>query len=161
MKSTAVDESLSSMNQQFCSRENQLLQLLQQNENYINPGYDIIIKRLHLYYYMKLDIFRIERNRNLLIQFSISVDTYTQQLLTLYQLERVPVAVIDKNTKADSYTQLQLRKPYLALNIETYINGRQQELSTCKRIGYEFFWEELSVVRHKSIHSCKSAIFLT
>ena len=32
MKSTVVDESLSSMNQQFCSRENQLLQLLQQNE---------------------------------------------------------------------------------------------------------------------------------
>ena len=28
MKSTAVDESLSSMNQQFCSRENQLLQLI-------------------------------------------------------------------------------------------------------------------------------------
>ena len=28
MKSTAVDESLSSMNQQFCSRENLLLQLL-------------------------------------------------------------------------------------------------------------------------------------
>ena len=32
MTSTAVDESLSSMNQQFCSRENQLLQMLQQNE---------------------------------------------------------------------------------------------------------------------------------
>ena len=32
MKSTVVDESLSSMNQQFCSRENQLLQLLQENE---------------------------------------------------------------------------------------------------------------------------------
>ena len=32
MKSTAVDESLSSMNQQFCSKENQLLQMLQQNE---------------------------------------------------------------------------------------------------------------------------------
>ena len=27
MKSIAVDESLSSMNQQFCSRENQLLQI--------------------------------------------------------------------------------------------------------------------------------------
>ena len=33
MKSTAVDEHLSSMNQQFCSRENQLLQMIQQNEN--------------------------------------------------------------------------------------------------------------------------------
>ena len=32
MKSTEVDESLSSMNEQFCSRENQLLQMLQQNE---------------------------------------------------------------------------------------------------------------------------------
>ena len=32
MKSTAVDESLSSINQQLCSRENQLLQMLQQNE---------------------------------------------------------------------------------------------------------------------------------
>ena len=32
IKSTVVDESLSSMNQQSCSRENQLLQLLQQNE---------------------------------------------------------------------------------------------------------------------------------
>ena len=32
MRSTAVDESLSSMNQQFCSRENQLLQVVQQNE---------------------------------------------------------------------------------------------------------------------------------
>ena len=32
MKSTAVDEILFSMNQHFCSRENQLLQMLQQNE---------------------------------------------------------------------------------------------------------------------------------
>ena len=32
MKSTAVDESLSLMSQQFCSRENQLFQMLQQNE---------------------------------------------------------------------------------------------------------------------------------
>ena len=29
---------------------------------------------------------------------------------------------------------------------------------TCKRIGYEFYCEELFVVRHKSKYSCKSAI---
>ena len=38
MKSIAVDESLSSMNQQFCSRENQLLQMLQQNEKSTQIG---------------------------------------------------------------------------------------------------------------------------
>ena len=47
---------------------------------------------------------------------------YTQQPLILYQLETVPVPIIDKSTKADSYTQLQIRKPYIALNIEMYIN---------------------------------------
>ena len=44
-----------------------------------------------------------------------------QQPLTLYQLETVPVPIVDKNTKVDSYTQLQIKKPYLALNTETYI----------------------------------------
>ena len=124
-----------------------------------NPDYDIVIKRLHLYYDMKLVTFRIERNRNLIIQFPIFMQPYAQQPLTFYQLETVPVTIVDKNTKAGSHTQLQIKKPYLALNTETYINVRQQELATCKRIGYEFFCEELFVVRHKSIHSCESAIF--
>ena len=42
--------------------------------------------------------------------------------------------------------------------METYINVRQQELATCKRIGYKFFCKELFAVRHKSIHSCERAI---
>ena len=82
-----------------------------------------------------------------------------QQPLIFYQFETVPVPLVDKNTKADSDTQLQIKKPYLALNTETYINVRQQELATCKRIGYEFFCEELFVVRHKSIHNCESVIY--
>ena len=49
--------------------------------------------------------------------------------------------------------------PYITLNSETYINIQQQELATCKRIGYEFYCKELFVVRHKSIHSCEHAIY--
>ena len=40
-----------------------------------------------------------------------------------------------------------------------YINIHQQELSTCKQIGYKFYCEELFVVRHKTMHSCESAIY--
>ena len=72
-------------------------------------------------------------------QFPIFVQPYTQQPLILYQLETVPVPVIDKNTKADTYTQLHITKPYIALNTETYINMRQQELATHKKIGYKFY----------------------
>ena len=92
-----------------------------------NPDYNIAIKRLHLYYSMKLVTFRIDRKRNLIIQFPIFVQPYTQQPLILYQLEMIPVPIVDSKTKADSYIQLQIKKPYLASNTETYINIRQQE----------------------------------
>ena len=87
-----------------------------------NPEYDIVIKRLHLYYNMRLATFEIDRKRNLITQFPIFVQPYTQQPLILYQLETVPVPIVDKNTKANSYTELQIKKPCIALNSETYIN---------------------------------------
>ena len=119
-----------------------------------NPDYDIVIKQLHLYCDMKLVTIGIDR-----IQFPIFIQPYTQQLLILYQVETVPVPVIDKNTKANIYTQLQITKPYIALNTEKYINIRQQKLVTCKKIGYEFYCKELFVVRHKSRNSCESVIY--
>ena len=75
---------------------------------------------------------------------------YTQPLI-LYQQEVVPVSIADKNTKADSYTQLQITKPYTALNTHSNINIRQQELAPCKKIGYEFYCKELFLVQHMSI----------
>ena len=42
-----------------------------------NPDYDIAIKRLHLYYDMKLVTFGIDRDQNLIIQFPIFVQPYT------------------------------------------------------------------------------------
>ena len=83
-----------------------------------------------------------------------------QQPLLLYQIETVPVPIIDqKNKQAHSYTHLQIDTPYIAPNSETYITIRQQELRTCKRIGYEFYCEELFVVKHKSKYSCESMIY--
>ena len=72
-----------------------------------NPDYDIVIKRLHLYYYMKLFIFGIGQVRNLIIQFPIFVQPYTQQPLMLYQLETVPVPIIDQNPNAQSPQNLE------------------------------------------------------
>ena len=58
-----------------------------------------------------------------------------------------------------SYTHLQVHKPYIALNSETYISIRQQELRSCKGIGYEFYCEELFVAKHESKYSCESIIY--
>ena len=108
---------------------------------------------------MKLVTFGIDGKRNLIVQFPVFVHPYNQQHLTLYQLETVPVPITGRNENAQSYTQLKVNKPYIALNSETYISLRIQELDTCKKIGYEFYCEELFVVKHRSQHSCKSAIY--
>ena len=71
----------------------------------------------------------------------------------------MPVPILDQNDKAQSYTYLQIKKPYIALNSETYISQRQQESRTCKRIGLKFYCKEFFVVKHKTRYSCESAIY--
>ena len=74
---------------------------------------------------MKLATFSIEKDKNLIIQFPVFMQPYTQQPPVLYQIETVPVPIIEQNTQADSYTHLQVDRPYTALNSETYITIRQ------------------------------------
>ena len=124
-----------------------------------NKNYDLVLNRLYMYYDMKLVTFGIDQNKNLIIQFPVFVAPYTQVRFTLYQIEIVPVPILDMNDKAQSYTQFKINKPYIVLNDETYISLRSQKLNTCKRIGYEYFCEELFVVKSKHMFSCASAVY--
>ena len=125
----------------------------------MSPDYDIVIKRLHLYYNMKLVTFGIDSDSNLIIQFPHFVQPHIQQPLILYPKATVPISTVDQNKQANSYTHLQIDRPYFALNSETYILIRQQELRICKEIGCEFYCEELFMVKHKSKYSCESAVY--
>ena len=125
-----------------------------------NPDYTLILERMHLYYDMQLVTFGTDRDMNLVIQFPVFIQPFIQKPLILYQLEIVPVPILHTNTEAQSYTHLQVSKPYLALNTKTYISLTHQELQSCKKIGNKFYCEELFVVKHKSSYSCESAIYL-
>ena len=124
-----------------------------------NPDYALVLDRLHLYYDMQLVTFGIDREMDLVIQFLVFIQPYIQKPLILYQLETVPVPILDTNMEAQSYTHLCINKPYIALNSETYIALTQQELRSCKKIGHEFYCKELFIVKHKSSYSCESAIY--
>ena len=141
------------------SKLNIILQKLRETVQKENKDYDVLIKRLYLYYDMKLVTFGMDDKRNLIVQFPVFVHPCNQQHLTLYQLETVPVPIIDRNENAQSYTNLKVTMTYIALNSETYISLRIQELKTCKKFGYGFYCEELFVVKHRSQHNCKSAIY--
>ena len=52
-----------------------------------NPDYDLVTKRLHPYYDMKLVTFGIDHNKNLIVQFPVFIQPYTQQPLVKWQVE--------------------------------------------------------------------------
>ena len=45
-----------------------------------NQDYEIVLNRLYLYYYMKLVTFGIDYQKNLVIQFPVFVQPYTQTI---------------------------------------------------------------------------------
>ena len=49
-----------------------------------DKNYDLVLNRLYLYYDMKLVTFGIDNDKNLIIQFPVFVEHYTQARLTLY-----------------------------------------------------------------------------
>ena len=117
------------------------------------------LTRLYLYYDMKLVMFGIDNHRNLIVQFPVFIQPYTQKRLIMYKIKTVPVPILDKNEQAQSYTELKIEKPYIALNEEIYIMLHVQELKMCKKIRYEYHCEELFVVKSKTRYSCASAIY--
>ena len=79
-----------------------------------NPDYALVLDRLHMYYNMQLVIFGIHREMNLVIQFPVFIQPYIQKPLILYQLETMPVPILDTNMEVQSYTHLCVNKPYIA-----------------------------------------------
>ena len=81
-----------------------------------------------------------------------------QPPLSLYEIETVPVPILDKNVKANSYSQIRIEKSYIAAGTDYYIQIRISELLMCKSIWHIYYCEELFVIKHESRHSCVSAI---
>ena len=97
-----------------------------------NKDYDLVLTRLYLYYDMKLVTFGIDKKRNLIIQFPVFVQPYTQNRLIMYQIETVPVPILDQNEKAQSYTQLKIEAVYcIRLDWWLYLSEINLELENC------------------------------
>ena len=125
-----------------------------------HPSYELAITQIHHYYDMKLVTFALDlEQKAFIVTFPIFVKDHTTKPLALYEIETVPVPVYDLNQEANSYTEVVIQKPYIALSEEFYIQLRIQELRMCKKIRQNYYCEELFMVKHKTKHSCESALF--
>ena len=124
-----------------------------------HPDYVLAIPQTSSYYDMRLVTFGIDELDRLVVCFPIFVKDFSRESMTLYQIETVPVPIVDDNLEANSYSQVLINKPYIATNDDYYIQLVMEELFMCKQIKQIYFCEELFLVKHKTKHSCESAIF--
>ena len=142
--------------------DNQLREILGKVDAMVKKNYpDYVLAAKHISHYrdMKMVTFSVDQQAHpLILTFPAFVKNYKQPPLSLYEVETVPVPIIDKNVKADSYSQVRIEKSYIAAGTDYYIQLRISELLMCKNIRYIYYCEELFVIKHKSRHSCVSAI---
>ena len=124
-----------------------------------HPDYVLALTHVTDYYDMPLVTFGRDEEDRLIVCFPIFLKEFHRLPLTLYQIETVKVPIHDTNTAANSYTQVQISKPYIATNQEHYIQLMLPELRMCKQIRHTHVCEELFLIKHKSKHSCESSLF--
>ena len=143
--------------------DNQLREILGKVDAMVKRNYpDYVLAAKHISYYrdMKMVTFAVDQQaHSLIVTFPAFIKNYKQPPLSLYEVETVPVPIIDKNVKANSYSQVRIEKSYIAAGTDYYIQLRISELLMCKSIGHIYYCDELFVIKHKSRHSCVSAIF--
>ena len=80
---------------------------------------------------MRLVTFGIDDEERLVVCFPISVKDFNREAFTLYQIETVPVPIVDTNFEADSYSEALVNKPYIATNADYYIQ-QLDYFQTCR-----------------------------
>ena len=143
--------------------DNQLREILGKVDAMVKRNYPVyVLAATHISHYrdMKMVTFAVDQQtHSLIVTFPVFIKNYKQPPLSLHEVETVPVPIIDKNVKANSYSQVRIEKSYIAAGTDYYIQLRISELLMCKSIRHIYYCEELFVIKHKSRHSCVSAIF--
>ena len=73
----------------------EILNVVRNTKRITNSDHDVVIKRIYLYYDMKLVPFSKDKDKNLITKFPVFIQPYMQQPLISYQIETVPVPIID------------------------------------------------------------------
>ena len=126
-----------------------------------HPDYVLAIPQASSYYDMRLVTFGIDNENKLVVCFPIFVKDFSREAFTLYQIETVPVPIVDTNLKANSYSQALVNKPYIATNADYYIQLVVEELFMCKQIEQIYFCDKYFWLNTKQSTAVRVHCFTT
>ena len=99
--------------------------------------YELALNHISHYRDMELVTFSVDRViHSFIVTFPVFIKDFKQPLLSLFEIETVPVPIPDKNRQGDSYSQVRIQKSYIAAGMDCYIQIRMTEMLMCKNIGY-------------------------
>ena len=120
--------------------DNQLREILGKVDAMVKRNYpDYVLAAKHISHYrdMKMVTFSVDQQaHSLIVTFPAFIKNYKQPPLSLYEVETVPVPILDKNVKANSYSQVRIEKRYIASGTDYYIQLRISELLMYKSIRH-------------------------
>ena len=115
--------------------DNQLREILGKVDAMVKRNYpDYVLATTHISHYrdIKMVTFAVDqRTHSMIVTFPAFIKNYKQPPLSLHEVETVPVPIIDKNVKANSYSQVRIEKSYIAAGTDYYIRLRISELLMC------------------------------
>ena len=86
------------------------------------PDYALAANHISHYRDMKMVTFVVDQQAHaLIVAFPVFIKQFNKPPLSLYEVETVPVPIMDKNRQADSYTQVKVQKNYIAAGKDYYI----------------------------------------
>ena len=118
---------------QKCFSDSRLKEILSKVHKMVwkgHPNYALAAEHISHYRDMKLVTFAVDQQtHSLIVTFPVFIQDFRRPPLSLFE-----IGIPDENAKADSYTQLQVVKPYIAVGMEYYIELRMTEMIMCRSV---------------------------
>ena len=134
----------------------------QLSENY--PNFELVTDNEQDYYQMPL-ISAVYAKDMIVLQIPIYIKPITQKPLLMYKIKTIPVPyhinekMIDSTESNYTYTEIINTAEMIAMSDETYVDVKLDDLDQCIRISTVYFCERLMLIKHRSQHTCESAIY--
>ena len=99
------------------------------------------------------------------LQIPIYIKPVTQKPLLMYKIKTIPVPyhinekMIDSTESNYTYTEIIDTAEMIAMSDETYVDVKIDDLDQCIKISTVYFCERLMLIKHRSQHTCESAIY--
>ena len=128
------------------------------------PDYELVLTEVHEYYNLPFVTYSYAKG-TIGIQVPLLIKPRLQESLFLYNLRTMPVPfhmnkeLMETGESEYTYTEVIPSSEMIAMSSDTYLGMNKVQLDQCMKVSVVYFCEQLLLIKHKTEHTCESAIY--